>query len=290
MTNTPSAPSAAGARAARPQTVLQVMKRVQIAPHLVRLTLGGPGFDAFVDKPVTDRYIKIMFAKPELGLVPPYDMEQLREQLPMEDLPVRRTYTVRSSDPVARTIDVDFVVHGDQGLAGPWARNAQVGENVCFAGPGGLYFPNPEFDFHFLVGDETAIPAISAALESMDSSMRGVAVIEVADEADRMEISAPDGVEIQWVYRGAAFEPGNTVLESAVRQIPWPEGRVQVFAHGEREVMKRLRGYFYNEREISRKDMSLSGYWAFGRAEDEFQAEKKTPVGQIFDEAPLQRS
>lgn len=266
------------------------MKRVQIAPHLVRLTLGGPGFENFVDKAVTDRYIKIMFAKPELGLTPPYDMEALREQLPMEDLPVRRTYTVRSSDPVAQTIDVDFVVHGDQGLAGPWAQNAQVGESVCFAGPGGLYFPRDEFDFHILCGDETAIPAISAAVESMDASMRGAVLIEVSDEQDEMDLGAPDGVEVIWVHRGAAFDPQNTVLENAVREVPWPEGRVQVFAHGEREVMKSLRGYFYNERGVDRRDMSLSAYWAYGRAEDDFQAEKRSPIGRIFDEEPAQRS
>ncbi|WP_313811989.1 siderophore-interacting protein [Glutamicibacter sp.] len=290
MATPQSAPATAGARAARPQTVLQVMKRVQIAPHLVRLTLGGPGFETFVDKPVTDRYIKIMFAKPELGLVPPYDMDQLREQLPMEDLPVRRTYTVRHCDMAAKTIDVDFVVHGDQGLAGPWARNAQVGEFVCFAGPGGLYFPKPEFDFHILTGDETAIPAISAALESMDDAMRGVAIIEVADAQDEMDLKAPAGVEVSWVHRGGSFDPQNTVLEKAVREFPWPEGRVQLFAHGEREVMKRLRGYFYNERGVDRRDMSLSAYWAFGRAEDDFQAEKQSPIGRIFEEEPQQRS
>ncbi|MFJ2620956.1 siderophore-interacting protein [Glutamicibacter sp. NPDC087344] len=274
-----------GARAARPLTVLQVLSREQIAPHLVRLTLGGPGFASFVDKPVTDRYIKILFAKPELGLTPPYDMEELREKLPLEDLPVRRTYTVRSSDAQAGTIDVDFVVHGDEGLAGPWARDAQIGDSVCFAGPGGLYYPQEEFDFHFLAGDETAIPAIAAALESMSEQMRGVAIIEVSGPEDEMELKAPAGVQIRWIHRNAEFDPQSTVLESAVREFPWPQGRVQVFAHGEREVSKKLRAYFYNERGVDRRDMSLSAYWAFGRAEDDFQAEKRSAVGQIFEEA-----
>ena len=279
-----------GGRAARPQTVLQVMKREQIAPHLVRLTLGGPGFETFVDKPVTDRYIKILFAKPELGLTPPYDMDELREKLDMQDLPVRRTYTVRGCDAEAGTIQVDFVVHGDEGLAGPWARDAQIGDTVCFSGPGGLYYPKEEFDFHFLVGDETAIPAIAAALESMSEHMRGVAIIEVSAAEDEMDLKAPAGVEIRWVHRNGAFTPENTKLESVVRDYPWPEGTVQVFSHGEREVTKKLRGYFYNERGVDRRDMSLSAYWAFGRAEDDFQAEKRSPVGQIFEEAPLQRS
>ena len=31
-----------------------------------------------------------------------------------------------------------------------------------------------------------------------------------------------------------------------------------------------------------RGDLSLSGYWAFGRTEDRFQAEKREPVGVVL--------
>lgn len=271
-----------GGRPARPQVLLQVLKRESIAPHLVRLTLGGPGISDFVDKPVTDRYVKFLFANPELGLEPPYDMEALREQLAPEDMPVRRTYTVRRSDMESGTIEVDFVVHGDEGLAGPWARDAQIGSSICFSGPGGMFVPKEEFDFHFFAGDETAIPAIAASLEAMTPQMKGLAVIEVADAADEMQLQAPAGMEIRWIHRKAEFTPENTILESVIREIPWPEGRVQVFAHGEREVMKRLRHFFYDEHGVDRRDMSLSAYWAYGRAEDAFQAEKRTDIGKIF--------
>lgn len=273
----------------RPQVVLEVLARKQVSAHLVRLTLGGPGMADFQDKDATDRYIKILFAKPELNLEPPYDLDALREILPGQDMPVRRTYTVRRHDTEARTIDVDFVVHGDAGLAGPWARDAQVGDKVCFSGPGGMYKPSPEFDFHFLAGDETAIPAIAAALESMDEDMVGRVIIEVGTEDDEIELVKPPGVALEWLHRNGPFSPESTVLEQAVRNAPWPEGRVQVFCHGEREVSKKLRAYFHGERGVDRRDLSLSAYWAFGRVEDEFQAEKRTPIGRIFDEEPAAR-
>lgn len=269
-------------RTSRPQVVLQVLKREQIAPHLIRLTLGGPGFANFVDKEVTDRYVKFLFAKPELDLPLPYDMDELRTRLAPEDMPVRRTYTVRRSDHEARTIEVDFVVHGDEGLAGKWARDTQIGSSICFAGPAGQFLPREEFDFHFFAGDETAIPAISRAIETMADDMKGVVIIEVADAADELELVHPEGVEVRWVHRNAPFTPSNTVLENAVREYPWPGGRVQVFAHGEREVMKKLRHFFYDEHGVDRRDMSLSAYWAYGREEDAFQAEKRTDVGKIF--------
>ncbi|MBN6829368.1 siderophore-interacting protein, partial [Micrococcus luteus] len=164
---------------ARPQTVLTVVAARRLTPHLVRLTLGGEQFDAvharWAEKGATDQYVKLLFADPTLGLEPPYDLDALREPLAPEQLPVRRTYTVRRMDVAARTMDVDFVVHGadddgaalghDGGLAGAWAASEPVGQQVAFLGPGGAYRPDPTADWHLLAGDEAALPAIAAALE-----------------------------------------------------------------------------------------------------------------------------
>ena len=164
---------------ARPQTVLTVVAARRLTPHLVRLTLGGEQFDAvharWAEKGATDQYVKLLFADPALGLEPPYDLDALRERLAPEQLPVRRTYTVRRMDAAARTMDVDFVVHGasddgaapghDGGLAGAWAASEPVGQQVAFLGPGGAYRPDPTADWHLLAGDESALPAIAAALE-----------------------------------------------------------------------------------------------------------------------------
>ena len=73
-----------------------------------------------------------------------------------------------------------------------------------------------------------------------------------------------------------------------MKEVPWREGRVQAFVHGEREIMKTLRVYLNEERGVERADMSLSAYWAYGRAEDAFQAEKKLSIGQIYPETGLQ--
>ena len=166
---------------ARPQTVLTVVAARRLTPHLVRLTLGGEQFDAvharWAEKGATDQYVKLLFADPALGLEPPYDLDALRERLAPEQLPVRRTYTVRRMDAAARTMDVDFVVHGasddgaapgrDGGLAGAWAASEPVGQQVAFLGPGGAYRPDPTADWHLLAGDEAALPAIAAALEDL---------------------------------------------------------------------------------------------------------------------------
>lgn len=305
MTSNPSVaqrPNPAGpgaqrpARAPRPQVVLDVIATERLNEHFVRLTLGGEGFDRYREnaaaqlegKPVqhpTDTYAKLLFADPSLGLTPPYDLEELRQRLRPEQMPVRRTYTLHSVDEQARTLQIDFVVHGDDGVAGPWAASAQPGDQVCFAGPGSGYAPNPNVDWHLMAGDESALPAITAALAALPQDAQGIALLEVTDAADELPLQAPDGVEVRWLHRGGPFTPESTVLAQELLETPWRAGHVQVFAHGEREVIKQLRRYFTDVRSLDRRQMSLSAYWAHGRAEDAFQAEKREPIGQIFPES-----
>lgn len=268
-------------RPPRPQIVLEVIERIQLTPHLVRIVAGGPGISAVEDNGFTDAYTKMLFPHPETDLTPPYDLVALREELPPELLPSRRTYTVRKFDLERGHIWIDFVVHGAEGVAGPWADGAQPGDPVVLGGIGGGFAPDPEVDWCLLAGDDSALPAIASALEAMDAAAKGVALIEVAGPDDELEIVAPAGIEVRWLHRGDAAPGTVTLLADAVRDVPWRTGRVQVFAHGERGAMKSLRPYFTGERGLDREHMSLSAYWAYGRREDTFQEEKREEIGKI---------
>jgi NADPH-dependent ferric siderophore reductase len=46
--------------------------------------------------------------------------------------------------------------------------------------------------------------------------------------------------------------------------------------------MKALREVFFTAWGLERSQVSLSGYWAYGRTEDRFQAEKREPIGKIL--------
>ena len=267
-------------RPPRPQHVLEVLSSERIAPSMVRVRLGGPGMATFTPNAFTDAYVKVFFAKPELGLEPPFDIAALRETLDPDDVPVTRTYTVREA--TADSIAIDFDVHGEQGLAGPWAARAQPGERVAFGGPGGAFAPDESADWHLFVGDESALPAIARALESLPAHARGIALLEARDASEEIPLTRPAGVEVRWLHRGDAGQQSTRVLAEAVAGLDWLEGRVQVFAHGERESMKALRDELFGRRGLERAQVSLSGYWALGRTEDRFQAEKREPVGQIL--------
>src|ERR1700727_162562 len=86
------------ARPARPQAILTVLSRERLSPHTVRITAGGPGFDALRMNEFTDKYAKVLFVARGRGLTPPYALPPLGESPPPDQQPVTRTYTLRRAD------------------------------------------------------------------------------------------------------------------------------------------------------------------------------------------------
>ena len=279
MSTVPAATSAT--KKSRPQINLTVIRREELSPHMVRIVAGGDGFADFSNNDFVDRYVKIVFPQPGIEYPSPLDLWSIRETMPREQWPYTRTYTVRWVDEAARELAIDFVVHGDEGLAGPWAAQAQPGDTLTFTGPGGAYNPAPDADWYLFAGDEAALPAIAAVIESLPAEATGLAFLEVDSDADIQPVAAPTGLELRWLTRNGVPAGESNLLVQAVADAAWPAGRVDVFAHGERGYMKALRDVFFKQRGLDRRQVSLSGYWAKGRVEDVFQAEKKLPVGQI---------
>jgi NADPH-dependent ferric siderophore reductase len=267
------------ARPARPQAILTVQHREWLSPHTVRITAGGPGFDALRMNEFTDKYAKIIFVDSGLGLTPPYDLAALRESLPPDQQPVTRTYTLRRADVERQQLAIDFVVHGDEGIAAPWAAHAEPGDILTMSGAGGAYQPDPGSDWHLFAGDESALPAICSALEALPGDARGLAYLETSDPGEYLDATLPSGMEVIWLHRP---QPGSQprLLADALLAGPWLSGQADVFAHGERESMKAVRSAL-KSRLGDGDQLSLSGYWASGRTEDVFQSEKRQPIGQI---------
>ena len=271
--------------AGRPVHTFEVVRREQLADHMVRLVLGGNGengFDTFSPNEFSDAYVKIAIVPGGVdvaALPKPLTLDSFQE-LPAEQRPTVRTYTVRSIDTERGEITIDFVVHGEQGVAAPWAAAVQPGQPAYLMGPSGAYTPDPAADWHLLAGDEAALPAISAALEALPDNAIGKVFIEVAGPGDEIALTAPDGVEVTWIHRGGRADlvgddhaGDNAPLIAAVQEAAWLPGQVQVFIHGEAQaVMHNLRPYIRKERGVPAKwAASISGYWRRGRTEETFR-------------------
>ncbi|GAA3135199.1 siderophore-interacting protein [Streptomyces rameus] len=249
----------------------QVVRTERLTPHMQRVVLGGEGLAGFAADTCTDHYVKLLFGPAGVTYPEPYDLERIRAEFSREQWPVTRTYTVRGWDPERRELSLDFVIHGDEGLAGPWAMRAQPGETVRFMGPGGAYAPDPAADWHLLAGDESALPAIARALETLPADARAHAFVEVSGPEEELKIDTE--ARIVWLHRGD--RPVGEPLLEAVRGLEFPEGRMHAFVHGEAGFVKELRRLLRVERQIPREDLSISGYWRLGHNEDGWQASKR---------------
>ncbi|GGX89613.1 siderophore-interacting protein [Streptomyces minutiscleroticus] len=255
----------------------EVVRTERLTPHMVRVVFGGEGLADFSAGDFTDHYVKLLFPVEGVTYPEPFDMRRIREEFPREQWPVTRTYTVRDWDPGLGEATIDFVVHGDEGLAGPWAARAKPGDVLRFLGPGGEYTPDPAADWHLLAGDESALPAIARSLEKLPDGADARVFVEVAGPEEEQKLDAR--TDVVWLHRGT--RPVGEALVEAVRGLSFPQGRVHAFVHGEAGFVKELRKLLRVELQVPREDLSISGYWRLGHNEDGWQASKPEWNAQV---------
>jgi NADPH-dependent ferric siderophore reductase len=249
---------------------------------MVRLHLGGGDLRALPELTYTDHYVKLLFAPLGTDYRWPFDPERIRAERPAAEWPVTRTYTIRSFDSATAEMAIDFVVHGDAGLAGPWAARVEPGESIGFFGPGGAYAPDADAPDHLLVGDESALPAVAAALDALPEDAAADVFVEVADADHQIPLRRTNRTRLTWVHRGD--QPYGTPLAAAVRASWTPGGATQVFVHGNAELVKDLRRYLFVDHRHDRKLVSISGYWRSGLDEDGWQTSKRQFTEQMENE------
>jgi NADPH-dependent ferric siderophore reductase len=237
--------------------LLQVRSREQITPRMVRVTLVGDELAGFGgDGP--DRRIKMFFPVPgqDRPAVP-----RATSGGPLsptgEPRPTIRTYTVRRFDPDAGELDVDFVLHEGHGPAAAWARDARPGAWVGVSEPGGRYVPDPAAAFHLVVGDETALPAVTTVLAALPIAVPAIAHLEVADAAEEQPL--PGRAIVHWVHRGT--RPPGKPLAEAVRTATLPPGAGQAWLAGESACVRDLRRHLLDDRGLERRAVYATGYW-----------------------------
>ena len=233
-----------------------VQRTSRPVPQLVRVVLGGGDLASFEAVPATDAYVNLAFRPAGAAYDEVFDPAAVKDAEPAETRPARRRYTVRRWDPEARELTIDFVVHGDSGVAGPWAAAATPGDVLVFAGPSGGYTPDTGADWHLLIGDESALPAIAASLEALPAGARAVVRLLCDGPADELALDSAADLDLVWCHRDADED-----LLTAVTGATFPEGRVDAFVHGEAVEVRALRAHLLGERGLTRAQMSCSPYW-----------------------------
>lgn len=281
----------------------------RLGPSFLRVTFTGPDLDLFASNGF-DQRIKVLFPLPGRGIVDCPDGPDWYgawRALPAERRMPIRTYTVRAARP--GEVDVDFVLHGATGPASAWAEQAAVGDEVVLVGPNALFdgdtggvewHPPADASCLLIAGDETAVPAICAIVESLPPGRRARVLLEVPAAEDALDVAAPEGVQVNWLPRrsAAGTAPRGLLLTRAVMaalteldlspaptadlddvdiesEILWEvpaEPRdtsgAYVWLAGEAGVVKSLRRHLVQEVGIPRTSVAFMGYWREGRTTD----------------------
>jgi NADPH-dependent ferric siderophore reductase len=99
-----------------------LVEREQLAPNFVRVRLEGDDLAGF-DSPGSDDHMRLFFP----GQIPD-SIEELRAAPSREYTPLHWG---------ENWLEVEFAVHGDEGVAAPWAANATIGSQIGVGGPRG---------------------------------------------------------------------------------------------------------------------------------------------------------
>lgn len=284
------------ARRRAPVPHLATVTATRVLPGgMVRLTLSPDQPVSGMDLAFTDHYVKLLF--PPAGASWSWedadlDPATLRDDHPREEWPVMRTYTLRSWDTDAETLDIDFVVHDSSeqsGLAGPWAATVRPGARIGFAGPGGAWRPSGDYDRFVFAGDEAAAPAIFASVEALPAGVTAEVFLEEEDADHALEAPvAASGAEVV-VHRvprdGAVHgtELVRAVVASGLAEDAAATGgeRTAWFVHGVAEMIRDLRRHLFVDNGLAKGDVSISGYWRLGMVEDQWQASKREFTAEI---------
>ncbi|MEU1037083.1 siderophore-interacting protein [Streptomyces sp. NPDC005907] len=271
---------------------LQVARTRRLGPSLLRVTFTGPDLHAFLSDG-RDQSLSLFLPHP--GQSEPAVPVELGDnwwqgwrELPDDVRAVMRSYTLRGlrRDALGRTteIDIDFALHGvapgaatPAGPASRWAAGAAAGDRVLLLGPAtednrAIRFRPPEdTDLVVMWGDETAVPAVSATLETLPAGMRARVWLDVPHAGDIQDVATAADAEITWLVR---HERSPAALD-AIRNAELPAARAPyAWIAGESGRVRELRRHLVHERLIDRRRVTFVGYWRRGLTEEQLREQE----------------
>lgn len=238
-----------------------VVSNERITPAMARVTLTHPSFAEFPSAAYDD-HVKLFFAPAGTELVMPQPGPNGLDWPEGAPRPEGRDYTPRSFDKAKAEVVIDFVMHGD-GPAASWAAAAKPGDTLGIGGPRGSFVVRDDLDYYVLIGDETALPAIGRRIEELPAGKPVLAVIEIADPAERQVFDAAADASVTWLPRS---EGAPSLLEAA-KALTLPAGTGYVFIAGENSVSAAIRDHFVTERGHPTDYIKAAGYWRRGEAD-----------------------
>lgn len=233
---------------------LQVLRVESPAPWLRRIVLGGEELAGFHSAGFDD-HVKVFLPGADPAAAP------------------MRDFTPRHHDAARGELWIDFFLH-DAGPATQWAASAAVGDRLAIGGPKGSWLLDAAgVDLHVLIGDETAVPAISRRLDELPATARAEVVLELGTDLEVPALTSRAAVRVHVARRAAGGVPGDApgaALLALLRPLEIPPRLCFVWAAAESAVARAVRSHFVDARGWDPRWIKAAGYWqrdAAGRHE-----------------------
>lgn len=239
---------------------LRVGQTTDLSPHMRRLRLHGDNLDAY---DVEGIHIRLLI--PPRGQANPKWPTLAENGMPVwpggEDTIEQRVYTIRAMDAKAGWIDIDFVMHGDNGPGSAFAVHAKSGDLVAMTGPLGDALPDA--DWMLFAGDETALPAIGRYLAEMPKHVAGHAFIEVGCADDVIAVPTQSQIKVTWLFRDDAHKLERSLLQDAIRtvDVPHKTQKVYCWAGVEQKDYKPIHAYWRKDIGLDRDHCRAMTFW-----------------------------
>lgn len=247
--------------------ILTVRDIHQITPRMRRVVFAGEDLARFETR--TQIHTRLLF-QPEDADTPEWPMLDDAGLIVWPGGTQRlgsRVYTIRHVDVARGLLSIDFFDHGGTGPGSRWLRRATPGGVVGALGPA-AHGPKPARRV-LLVGDETGLPGIARILEDAPDDTRGLALVLVADAAERQPLRTPPGVEVRWLLRTAP-----TPLCAAVEALDWSGDLRDLFVWVGCEFhdFRAIRRFLRDEVKLPASQIVAFSHWRRGMSEEDIIA------------------
>lgn len=224
---------------------LTVAEKTFVTPQMLAIRFTSDDLFDFVSLAADDHVKLILASEPEASGKPPM-----------------RDYTPRSFDRAKGELTIEFALHDNPGPATAWAISTAVGDNVTVGGPRGSVVISDRYDWYWLIGDETALPAIARRIAECDSQ-NIAALIAVTDKAEEQFFASREGLSVAWVHRPASATADADPLLTTLASWTLPDGDGFVWIAAEANVARSVRAHLI-ERGHPAEQMKAAGYWKHG--------------------------
>lgn len=213
-----------------------VERKQEISPGFLAITFRSPSLQSFTSLGFDD-HVKFIFNTPA------------GEQ-------VARDYTPRSFRTDIGELTLEFVLH-EGGQASDWAVAAQPGSQAIIGGPRGSMVIPTDYDWHLLIGDATALPAIHRRLEELPPETPTIVLCQVESPTDHRLFGNRPNTSVAWVYSADS-------LLLAARALQLPQGEGFAWGAGEAQVMTEVRRLLRERHNHPSQAMRVAAYWRKG--------------------------